>query len=88
MEKIKNQNQFTIPASKLNFLYLGKEMVHNGECHSLRAYEGEIINIAYYKGLEGPYAEVRLRIWNNKTVTKIMKLSEVVLIASKKSSAA
>ena len=84
--KIKNKH-LKFNASKLNSLYLGKEMVYNGTGHSLKPYRGEIINIAYYSNLDGPYCEVRLQIWNNKTKTKIMKLSDVVLaLASSKKS--
>ena len=72
-----------IPVSHLNELYLGKEMIYNGEHGTLRPFKGHIIHIAYLGGLEPvPYAEVRLKIWNNRTVTKILPLSDVVLIAS------
>jgi len=79
MAKIKGSKKLsTLPVSKLNSLYLGKEMVY-------RFYPGNIIHIAYLGGLDPvPYCEVCLRIWNNKTVTKIMKLSDVVLVSSGK----
>ena len=85
MQKPKNIKNLTHSASILNSLYLGKEIVYTGTGHSLRPYRGEIINIAYYSDLESvPYAEIKLKIWNNRTVTKIMKLSDVVLISSDK----
>ena len=85
MQRPKNIKNLIHSASKLNILYLGKEIVYTGEGHSLRPYRGEIINIAYYYNLDPvPYAEIKLKIWNNKTVTKIMKLSEVVLVSSLK----
>ena len=86
MQRPKNMKNLTHSASKLNILYLGKEIVYTGEIHTLRPYRGEIINIAYYSNLNPvPYAEIKLKIWNNKTVYKILPLSEVVLIASRKS---
>ena len=86
MQKPKNMKNLTHSASKLNILYLGKEIVYTGLDHTLRPYRGEIINIAYYSNLNPvPYAEIKLKIWNNKTVYKILPLSEVVLIASRKS---
>jgi len=85
MQKPKNIKNLTHSASKLNILYLGKEIVYTGEGHSLKPYRGEIINIAYYTDLEPvPYAEIKLKIWNSRTVTKIMKLSDVVLVSSDK----
>jgi len=85
MQRPKNIKNLTHSASILNSLYLGKEIVYTGTGHSLRPYRGEIINIAYYSDLESvPYAEIKLKIWNNRTVTKIMKLSDVVLISSDK----
>ena len=85
MQKPKNIKNLTHSASKLNILYLGKEIVYTGENHSLNPYRGEIINIAYYSDLDPvPYAEIKLRIWNNKTVTKILPLSEIVLVSSLK----
>ena len=85
MQKPKNVKNLSFSASKLNILYLGKEIVYTGTGHSLKPYRGEIINIAYYSDLDPvPYAEIKLKIWNNKTVTKIMKLSEVVLVSSLK----
>ena len=87
MQKPKNIKNLTHSASMLNSLYLGKEIVYTGEGHSLKPYRGEIINIAYYSNLEPvPYAEIKLKIWNNRTVTKIMKLSDVVLVSSIKKS--
>ena len=85
MQKPKNIKNLTHSASILNSLYLGKEIAYTGTGHSLRPYRGEIINIAYYSDLEPvPYAEIKLKLWNNRTVTKIMKLSDVVLISSDK----
>jgi len=78
-----------ISVSHLNELYLGKQMIYSGENGTLRPYRGHIIHIAYLGGLEPvPYAEVRLKVWNNKTVTKILPLSEVVLITSSSKSIA
>ena len=85
MQKPKNMKNLTHSASRLNILYLGKEIVYTGEGRSLRPYRGEIINIAYYSDLDPvPYAEIKLKVWNNRTVTKIMKLSDVVLVSSLK----
>ena len=85
MQRPKNIKNLSHSASILNSLYLGKEIVYTGTGHSLRPYRGEIINIAYYSDLEPvPYAEIKLKLWNNRTVTKIMKLSDVVLISSDK----
>jgi len=85
MQKPKNIKNLSFPASKLNILYLGKEIVYTGTGHSLRPYRGEIINIAYYSDLEPiPYAEIKLKIWNSRTVTKILPLSDVVLVSSDK----
>jgi len=85
MRKPKNIKNLPLPASKLNILYLGKEIVYTGTGHSLRPYRGEIINIAYYSDLEPvPYAEIKLRIWNSRTVTKILPLSDIVLVSSLK----
>jgi len=85
MQRPSNTKNLSLSASILNSLYLGKTLIYNGSAHSLRPYKGNIINIAYYSNLEPiPYAEVRLKIWNNKTVTKILPLSDVVLIASSK----
>ena len=83
MAKIKGTKKLlTLPVSKLNSLYLGKEMVY-------RFFPGNIIHIAYLGGLDPvPYAEVKLRIWNNKNVTKIMKLSDIVLVSPRKAKAA
>ena len=87
MQRPKNMKNLTHSASKLNILYLGKEIVYTGSAQSLKPYRGEIINIAYYSDLEPvPYAEIKLKIWKNRTVTKIMKLSEVVLVSSLKKS--
>jgi len=72
------------PASKLNSLYLGKTLVYNGADHTLKSYYGNIINIAYYKGLEGPHCEVKLNIWNGRTVNKVLPLSEVILVSANK----
>ena len=78
MQKPENSQNLSLNASILNSLYLGKKMVY-------RFFKGEIINIAYYSDLESvPYAEIKLKIWNNRTVTKIMKLSDVVIVASGK----
>jgi len=78
MQKPENSQNISLNASILNSLYLGKKIVY-------RFFKGEIINIAYYSDLEPvPYAEVRLTLWNNRTVTKIMKLSDVVIVASGK----
>ena len=85
MQRPKNMKNLTHSASKLNILYLGKEIVYTGEIHTLRPYRGEIINIAYYSDLDSvPYAEIKLKIWNNRTVTKILPLSDVVLVSSDK----
>jgi len=85
MQKPKNIKNLTHSASMLNSLYLGKEIVYTGTRHSLRPYRGDIINIAYYSDLDPvPYAEIKLRIWNSRTVTKILPLSEVVLVTSLK----
>jgi len=85
MQRPKNIKNLTHSASKLNILYLGKEIVYIGEGHSLKPYRGEIINIAYYSDLDPvPYAEIKLKIWNNRTVTKILPLAEVVLVSSDK----
>ena len=85
--KMKSEKKLLkISVSKLNELYLSKEIIYNGERGTLRPFRGEIIHIAYLGGLEPiPYAEVELKIWNNKTITKILPLSKVVLIASNKS---
>lgn len=86
MKRINIKNLSTIPASILNSLYRDKEVIYNGSAHSLRPFKGHIINIAYYSNMEPiPYAEIQLKVWNNKTVTKILPLSEVVLVASNKS---
>ena len=78
MQKPENSQNLSLNASVLNSLYLGKKMVY-------RFFKGEIINIAYYSDLEPvPYAEVKLTLWNNRNVTKIMKLSDVVIVASGK----
>ena len=85
MQKPKNIKNLPLPASILNSLYLGKEIVYTGTGHSLRPYRGEIINIAYYSDLDPiPYAEIKLKIWNSRTVTKILPLSDVVLVSSLK----
>ena len=85
MQRPKNIKNLTHSASKLNILYLDKEIVYTGTNHSLRPYRGEIINIAYYSDLEPiPYAEIKLKIWNSRTVTKILPLSDVVLVSSLK----
>jgi len=85
MQKPKNIKNLSFPASKLNILYLGKEIVYTGTqiFNLISAYE--IINIAYYSDLEPiPYAEIKLKIWNSRTVTKILPLSDVVLVSSDK----
>ena len=85
MQRPKNIKNLSFSASKLNSLYLGKEIVYTGANHSLKPYRGKIINIAYYSDLDPiPYAEIKLKIWNNKTVTKIFPLSEIVLVSSLK----
>jgi len=85
MRKPKNIKNLPLPASKLNSLYLGKEIVYTGTFNTLRPYRGEIINIAYYSDLDPvPYAEIKLKLWNNRTVTKILPLSDVVLVSSLK----
>ena len=85
MQRPKNMKNLTHSASKLNILYLGKEIVYTGEIHTLRPYRGEIINIAYYSDLDPvPYAEIKLKLWNNRTVTKILPLSDIVLASSLK----
>jgi len=82
-KNIKNLS-LQFPASKLNSLYLGKTLIYNGTSHSLKPYLGTIINIAYYKGLEGPFCEIKLNIWNGRTVNKVLPLSEVILVSAKK----
>jgi len=85
MQRPKNIKNLIHSASILNSLYLGKEIVYTGTGHSLRPYRGEIINIAYYSDLESvPYAEIKLKLWNNRTVNKILPLSEIVLVSSLK----
>jgi hypothetical protein len=76
---MKIKNIANLPASKLNSLYLGKSIVYNSR-HG--AIQGKIINIAYYSNLEPiPYAEIELYLWDCRTDTKIIPLSEVVLVS-------
>ena len=85
MQRPKNIKNLTHSASILNSLYLGKEIVYTGTSNTLRPYRGEIINIAYYSDLDPvPYAEIKLKLWNNRTVTKILPLSDIVLVSSLK----
>jgi len=85
VQRPKNIKNLIHSASILNSLYLGKEIVYTGAGHSLRPYRGEIINIAYYSDLDPvPYAEIKLKLWNNRTATKILPLSDVVLVSSDK----
>jgi len=73
--KIKNTTNLSV--NQLNSLYLNKPVIY-------KSLHGKIINIAYYKGLDGPYAELELRLWDCRTTTKIMPLSEVVLVVNSK----
>jgi len=75
-----NQSLNSIPVSHLNSLFLKKEIIYRG-------YIGKIIYIAHYLDLNpGPWVEVKLTIWNGRTVHKFMPLKDVVLVS--KSSAA
>jgi len=85
MQRPKNIKNLTHSASILNSLYLGKEVVYTGTGHSLKPYRGEIINIAYYSDLDPiPYAEIKLKLWNSRTVNKILPLSDIILVSSLK----
>jgi len=78
-EKI-NQTLNSIHVSHLNSLFLKKEIIYRG-------YIGEIIYIAHYLDMSpGPWCEIKLTLWNGRTVHKFMPLKDVVLVS--KSSAA
>jgi len=73
--KINNPERF--PASKLNALYHGRKVIFG-------SLQGKIINIAYYSDLDSiPYAELELYTIDCRVETKIIKLSDVVLISTK-----
>jgi len=80
MRQPKNiKNLPLLPVSLLRESFLGKETTYTGEGGTLKPYRGIIINIAYYKGLEGPWCEVELKLWKDKTTIKMLPLAEMVL---------